>query len=810
MASIDNRSTRESGFLGSISWFFLFCFLIAIPSTESSFKTPLFIETFDYEFDPTIELQSKNISEKSSNINTRSFYTKPNYAKLASSYLSKTSPYQVIPGSYASKDLYSYYKSPSLYNQVSIFSDYLSGGPFLYYSPYCQYNYGKIPKIHDYDLQNAFNYASNQLRVKFPEYSNETLYKDTDRKEIEGRFMELASEYFGRFKCLSKYQLGTYLPLISIKNDYLILKNKKNIDLSCLSFYNDKNQCSSYSTSKYRTFDGSCNNLKFPYWGRSFTCHIRLLPPDYSDGIQALRMSKYGSPLPNPRKISNYVTASRNLKAYYTSLLLSWGQFINHDISETGTHLEDDYHKIDCCLGNHSHTSYKCTSLQFSDPNDYLVQSGTRCLNMIRSTPCPICKLGPREQTNTVSSFIDASHVYGATLKASNELRTFQKGQLLAVANKYGQAILPPSPPGFSTCMPANPRYTCFKSGDNRVNQNPILMSMHTIMMRNHNYHAYQLSLVNPRWNDERLFQEARRIVIAEIQHITMNEYLPVILGPILMQFYRLVPKQQGFTQYQSYTDPSTWNEFVAAASRYGHSQIKDFYHLFNLNYANSSFFALKDNFFEPGFAHDGLIDNLIRGLVSDPSDPIDPYYSETAKNYVVKRKNKPHGLDMVTTNVQRGRDHGIPGYPHYLKACFNYPVKDWSDLEKFIPRETLLKLKTMYSTIDDIDLYIGGMSERHFIDAAIGPTFGCLVGIQYYHIKYGDRFFYEHGSQSGSFTLAQLNSIRQATTMSKLLCRNAKTLDRIQSRPFYVTSRLNQPVDCRNLPEINYLLWKE
>lgn len=48
-------------------------------------------------------------------------------------------------------------------------------------------------------------------------------------------------------------------------------------------------------------------------------------------------------------------------------------------------------------------------------------------------------------------------------------------------------------------------------------------------------------------------------------------------------------------------------------------------------------------------------------------------------------------------------------------------------------------------------------MSERHFIDASIGPTFGCLVGIQYYHLKFGDRYYYEHGDQSGSFTIGLL-----------------------------------------------------
>ena len=71
----------------------------------------------------------------------------------------------------------------------------------------------------------------------------------------------------------------------------------------------------------------------------------------------------------------------------------------------------------------------------------------------------------------------------------------------------------------------------CFRSGDARVNEQISLTITHTQWVRQHNQIAEQLAEMNPHWDDERLYQESRRVVVAMMQHITASEYLPLLLG---------------------------------------------------------------------------------------------------------------------------------------------------------------------------------------------------------------------------------------------------------------------------------------
>lgn len=180
----------------------------------------------------------------------------------------------------------------------------------------------------------------------------------------------------------------------------------------------------------------------------------------------------------------------------------------------------------------------ECFPIRLPDNDPVHSVFGERCQSYARSAIAPRtgCTLGPREQLNQATSFIDGSAIYGNSKEEADELREFSDGKFKTQYSRSGKPLLPPDP-NAEECR-YNSIYRCFKSGDMRVNEHLGLAGLHTLWLREHNRIADKLKFLNPHWSDETLFQEARRIVAAEIQHITYKEYLPMVLGQVTLQKY--------------------------------------------------------------------------------------------------------------------------------------------------------------------------------------------------------------------------------------------------------------------------------
>jgi len=170
-------------------------------------------------------------------------------------------------------------------------------------------------------------------------------------------------------------------------------------------------------------------------------------------------------------------------------------------------------------------------------------------------------------------------------------------------------------------------------------------------------------------------------------------------------------------------------------------------------------------------------------------------------------------GLDLVAVNVQRGRDHGLPGYNKYKEICTGEKAKNFNDLRKVMSAEQVAQLESVYKHVDDIDLYVGGFLEAAHGDSILGPVFKCIIGDQFARLKKGDRFFYDLGNNGNiGFSQTQLNEVRK-TSMARIICDNTDEIDSIQPLAFKLpTSKANAMRSCseQTIPFVNLQVFRE
>ncbi|CAL4234850.1 unnamed protein product, partial [Meganyctiphanes norvegica] len=163
-----------------------------------------------------------------------------------------------------------------------------------------------------------------------------------------------------------------------------------------------------------------------------------------------------------------------------------------------------------CCEGGipDSQEDDNCRPIDVSNDPIFL-KARRRCLRFVRSLVaskgCSTGSLGPREQLNQVTSYLDASQVYGSDDEEAQGLRTLSGGLLKESQppSKRQGAFLPREKCPMSNSIEPE----CFEAGDVRVNEQPALTSMHTLWLRVHNNIARKLSYINPSWDDEILYQ---------------------------------------------------------------------------------------------------------------------------------------------------------------------------------------------------------------------------------------------------------------------------------------------------------------
>jgi peroxidase len=332
---------------------------------------------------------------------------------------------------------------------------------------------------------------------------------------------------------------------------------------------------------------------------------------------------------------------------------------------------------------------------------------------------------------------------------------------------------------------------------------------MHNLLLREHNRVADKLSVVNPQWNDETVYQEARRIVAAEIQHIANNEWFPLIVGRSTMKKFNILPLSYGFTHdYDPSINPSIINSFATAAYRF-HTLIQGIFDLMNNEGRITHKLQLRNLFNNPtSIYRRGAFDEFLNGFTAEPTQTFDKFFTQELTNHLFQEHGHHFGMDLISLNLQRGREHGLPGYNEYRKVCGMRPIESFSELNRVMQPGSAETFSQLYNSVDDIDLFIAGNHEIPLPDGVVGPTFACILSEQTRRSKLGDRFWFENGKLPHSFNEAQIYEIRKSS-FAKIICDNSDDINKMQPLAFLQPAEWNAKINCDHIAGINLDLWK-
>ncbi len=499
----------------------------------------------------------------------------------------------------------------------------------------------------------------------------------------------------------------------------------------------------------FRSIGGISNNREHITWGTAHMALPRRATPAYADGISA----PSGAQRPSPRAISNELfqqTVSVPDERGLTDWVWQWGQFVGHDIS-----LTEPLAKI---------PQRWDVAVPSGDPVFDIAGAGNRFLPFVRSVYHGVTGLSrsnPRQQLNQVTSFIDASLVYGSDTSRDTLLRGSSSPYLLSSndTNQDGEYLLPRNVFAAANCNYGHPQpKDLFLSGDVRTNEVPGLIVLHTIFMREHNRLIRHFSSRFPRADSETLFEYARKWLGAEIQVITFQEFLPALLGPNAV----------GSGKYDATLDPGITNEFSTVLYRFGHSMIPITLQRVDATGTLLAPISLSESFFDPHRVDSSKdLDAIARGLAAGRAERIDLGIIDPLRNQLFKG-TLGQGLDLAALNIQRGRDHGIPDYNAVREAYGLNRVRDFSEITRDAGVQS--KLQSLYGSVDNIDSWVGALAEDHVGGTSVGPLFARGIIDAFTRLRDGDRFWFERDPLLTADDVDEL----KGTRLSDIIRRNS------------------------------------
>jgi len=188
------------------------------------------------------------------------------------------------------------------------------------------------------------------------------------------------------------------------------------------------------------------------------------------------------------------------------------------------------------------------------------------------------------------------------------------------------------------------------------MNENQFTWTIHSIWLRWHNIIADFISKSYPHLSDEAIYQEARKLTVASMQHIIIDEWLPVLLGHQL-------PKYSGHKLSQT---PQINDLFESIIPIYLYSLVSSFVYNVHPDCSTSIPSLMRTCNSYNGEPSDHLAeeqnDNILTGLLLQSAQRDDHFVVEDIRRYA-KGPIDFTRQDLIAIIIQQARDFAIPDY---------------------------------------------------------------------------------------------------------------------------------------------------
>lgn len=369
----------------------------------------------------------------------------------------------------------------------------------------------------------------------------------------------------------------------------------------------------------------------------------------------------------------------------------------------------------------------------------------------------------------TTNHQIDLDQIYGPSAEATRALRSCcqdsgRRGRMISV-ERDGEEWAPflfdkdgrrdprfravPDPMKLPADLPAERKATIFAFGGERANATVFTAAINTLFLREHNRLSGIVENAHPDWDDERVFQTARNIGIAQLIRIVIEEYI----NHISPYWFRLLCDPT--PSYRAEWNRQNWIPVEFNLLYRWHSLVPEF-----ARWTDRDVPMAELRFCNTPLLRDGLGATL--GAAS--RTPI----------WRLGLFNTPAELrDVEIASVRQGRENGLATYNDY-RELMDYPRVERFEQISGDPA-VVTALREIYGDVDRIEFFVGLFAEDAPERSAVPPLIGRMVAVDAFSHALTNPLLAPHVYSERTFTREGMASIAATSALVDIARRNCR-----------------------------------